>query len=165
MLHRNLEPANIMLGARGNVRMTDFGLAVLAGEPEQLNAGTPGLYVSGTIGGQGGHRAERYLRASLVLHELFTGKRAMDARTPTQRLRERSNLTVAMPGIHPLIQQIVARCLDPNPAKRPASVIHVAAVMSRAARLGCGRYASPCGTAAAIPSGPSHDPGGLVVAG
>ena len=43
---------------------------------------------------------------------------------------------ISMPGVHPLIRQVIGRCLEANPAKRPVSVVHVAAVLSRAARLG-----------------------------
>src|SRR5262249_10290611 len=40
VLHRDLKPANVMIDGDGNVRITDFGLAVAAGE-KASRAGTP----------------------------------------------------------------------------------------------------------------------------
>ncbi len=137
VLHRDLKPANIMLDARGNIRITDFGLAVLAEGHHEANAGTPGYMAPEQLAGKVVTVRSDIYALGLVLHELFTGKRALDPRRSSDLVRgaRRRVPPLSMPGVHPFIQEIVARCLDPNPAKRPESVVVVAAVLSRVARL------------------------------
>lgn len=138
VLHRDLKPANIMLDARGNVRITDFGLAVLAEGHHEANAGTPGYMAPEQLAGKVVTVRSDIYALGLVLHELFTGKRALDPRRSSDLVRgaRRRVPPLAMSGVHPFIEEIVARCLDPNPAKRPESVAVVGAVLSRVAHLG-----------------------------
>ncbi|MEM7147942.1 MAG: serine/threonine-protein kinase, partial [Verrucomicrobiota bacterium] len=41
LVHLDLKPANLMIDGRGNLRITDFGLARLAEDSGELRAGTP----------------------------------------------------------------------------------------------------------------------------
>src|SRR5262249_58301298 len=45
LLHRDLKPHNVMLDGRGQVRLTDFGLAALAGGVSDVGSRTP-LYLA-----------------------------------------------------------------------------------------------------------------------
>jgi len=78
VLHRDLKPANIMLDGRGQVVITDFGLAGVADNirgPE-VRSGTP-VYMSPEqlTGKEVTMRSDIYA-LGLVLYEVFTGKRA-----------------------------------------------------------------------------------------
>jgi serine/threonine protein kinase len=55
VLHRDLKPANVMIDGRGPVRITDFGLAVAAGEeiPEADVSGTPPYMAPEQFAGKG----------------------------------------------------------------------------------------------------------------
>lgn len=163
VLHRDLKPANIMLDARGNVRITDFGLAVLAGDPShQADAGTPGYMAPEQLAGKEVTVRSDLYALGLVLYELFTGKRALEPRTATELVRgsvRRASRLDPMPGVHSLVQQTIWRCLETNPAKRPASASHVGAALSQAARLGAsaGVRRTPVPASIPVPAAP-HGP-------
>ncbi len=112
VLHRDLKPANVMVDERAVARITDFGLAVAAAEVRggRAREGTPTYMAPEALaGGTVTARSDLY-SLGLVLAELFTG-------APTsQGLRE----------ISPRLAKVVARCLETDPARRPASARGVA---------------------------------------
>jgi serine/threonine-protein kinase len=160
IVHRDLKPANIMLDGRGRARITDFGLAGLSTEIQGDNAraGTP-AYMSPEqfSGGEVTVKSDIY-SLGLVMYETFTGKRPYEAATFEEmaRLREKSAPTAPsahLKEIDPLVERVMLRCLEKNPAKRPASALQVAAALPGgdplAAALAAGETPSPEMVAAA----------------
>lgn len=154
IIHRDLKPANIMLDGRGRVRITDFGLAGLSAGIKGVEAlaGTP-AYMSPeqSAGGELTPKSDLY-SLGLVLYEIFTGKRPFDASTSEERarLREKSSPTAPsqlVKDLDPLIERVILRCLEKDPAKRPASALQVAAALPGgdplAAALAAGETPSP----------------------
>ena len=88
VLHRDLKPANIMLDADGRVRITDFGLAGLAGSFTDIRSGTPAYMAPEQLAGQDVSERSDIFALGLVLYEIFTGKRAFDATTIAELLRK-----------------------------------------------------------------------------
>jgi len=134
VLHRDLKPANVMLDDRGNVRITDFGLAALVGElSHELSAGTPGYMAPEQLAGKEVTALSDLYALGLVLHEIFTGKRAIEPQSAADLLRPDHALLTAqnMTGVDPCVRQTILQCLQPEAARRPASALHVAAALSR----------------------------------
>src|SRR5205807_1077794 len=98
VLHRDLKPANVMIDGDGNVRITDFGLAVAAGDSNAMRAGTPQYMAPEQLtGGAASVRTDIYA-LGLILFEMFTGKRVFDAKTFNELLSMHESRTVATPS-------------------------------------------------------------------
>jgi serine/threonine-protein kinase len=165
VLHRDLKPPNVMIDGRGRARITDFGVAALAREvrQEHVIAGTPAYMAPEQLrGDQATVRGDIYA-LGLVLYELFTGKRAIHASSLTDAERYHSagsSLTTPsdlVGDLDPNVERVILRCLESDPAARPASAIQVAAALPGGdplqAALAAGETPSPEMVAAAG----SHD--------
>jgi serine/threonine-protein kinase len=163
VLHRDLKPANIMLDEHGEVRITDFGIAALAVEDPREMSGTPAYMSPEQLDGRELTARSDIYSLGLVLYELFTGKKAFEAASLPELLRlRRSDTTPTSPAEHvpeldPLIERVIFRCLERDPAKRPASTLQVAAALPGgdplAAALAAGETPSPEMVAAAPKQG------------
>ncbi|HEX6284390.1 MAG TPA: serine/threonine-protein kinase, partial [Pyrinomonadaceae bacterium] len=165
VLHRDLKPANIMLDEHGEVRITDFGIAALADELDQREAmaGTPAYMSPEQLEGHELTVKSDIFSLGLVLYELFTGKKAFEATTLPDLLRLRSSDTTPtspselVPELEPLVERVIFRCLERDPAKRPPTALQVAAALPGgdplAAALAAGETPSPEMVAAAPKQG------------
>lgn len=161
VLHRDLKPANIMLDAEGEVVITDFGLADLAANitPEQVRYGTPAYMAPEQLAGKEVTARSDIYALGLVFYEIFTGKRAFQADTLAEIVRTRTatpspaNPSTLVQDLDPGVERVILRCLEPDPAMRPASVLAVAAALPGgdplAAALAAGETPSPQMVAAA----------------
>ena len=154
IIHRDLKPQNIMMNKRGDVVIMDFGLAAVA---EQLSGaevrnGTPAYMAPEQLRGAEVTAKSDIYTLGLVLYELFTGKRPFDAKTIQDMLRQQesaqlTSMTSIAADIDPGVEKAIRRCLDPDPARRPANVLSVAAALPGgdplAAALAAGELPSP----------------------
>jgi serine/threonine-protein kinase len=154
VLHRDLKPANVMLDGRGNVMITDFGLAALAeqiGEGD-VRSGTPAYMAPEQLEGREVTTRSDVYSLGLVLYEIFTGKKAFEGKTLAEATRTRRDATPQSPSLlvrdlDPAVERAIMRCLERDPAQRPASVLSVAAALPGgdplAAALAAGETPSP----------------------
>ena len=157
VVHRDLKPANIMLDGNGRIRITDFGLAGVAGEA--IRAGTPAYMAPEQLAGAAVTPRSDVYSLGLVLYELFTGHRALEGSNVAELIAKREQSGgITQPSevvrdLDPAIDRAIMRCLDPDPARRPASALAVAAALPGgdplAAALAAGETPSPEMVAAA----------------
>ncbi len=160
VLHRDLKPGNVMLDGRGQVLLTDFGLAGIAGEIEgnEVRSGTPAYMAPEQLAGKEVTIRSDIYSLGLVLYEIFTGKRPFEASTIAELVRLRSETTPLsisklVRDLDPVVERVILRCLDAEPSRRPASALAVAAALPGgdplAAALAAGETPSPEMVAAA----------------
>jgi len=153
VLHRDLKPANIMLDGRGQVVITDFGLAGIADDirgPE-VRSGTPAYMSPEQLSGKEVSTLSDIYALGLVLYEIFTGKRAFGEKK-VGALRGEFDSTPSRPSsvvkdLDLVIEKVILRCLEEDPASRPPNALAVAAALPGgdplAAALAAGETPSP----------------------
>ncbi len=167
ILHRDLKPSNVMIDGRGRVRITDFGLAALAEtiEGREVRSGTPHYMAPEQLRGKEVSIQSDIYALGLVLYELFTGKKAFDAKTPSELAKLQQETTPKTPsslvdGLDPAVERVILRCLEKDPSYRPQSALAVAAALPGgdplAEALAAGETPSPEMVAAAGPQGGLH---------
>ncbi|HYN84388.1 MAG TPA: serine/threonine-protein kinase [Pyrinomonadaceae bacterium] len=171
VLHRDLKPSNVMIDAEGGARVTDFGLAAAAEEVRgrEVFAGTPAYMAPEQFAGREVSVRSDIYSLGLVLYELFTGKRAYEARTAEELVRLHGDATTEptspssiVKEIDPLVERVILRCLARDPEERPSSALQVAAALPGgdplAAALAMGETPSPEMVAAAPKQGALRPP-------
>jgi serine/threonine protein kinase len=160
VIHRDLKPANVMLDGAGKIRITDFGLASIAASIKgaDARAGTPAYMAPEQLAGREVTTKSDIYSLGLILYEILTGKRAFEASTLPELMKQRESGAITNPStlvrdLDPLIERVVLRCLEADPDKRPASALQVAAALPGgdplAAALAAGETPSPEMVAAA----------------
>jgi serine/threonine-protein kinase len=141
----------------------DFGLAAVTGELRETQAreGTPAYMAPEQLAGSEVTARSDIYALGLVFYEMFTGKRPFEAPTMAEmiRLQQASapvSLTTLAKDVDPAVERVIMRCLAPEPRRRPAAALSVAAALPGgdplAAALAAGETPSPDLVAAAGPA-------------
>ncbi|MGD9642426.1 MAG: protein kinase [Elusimicrobiales bacterium] len=127
VVHRDLKLANIMLSGEGGVKVMDFGLAYRARESmaRLSNAevvGSPAYMAPEQELGESSVRSDVY-SLGVCLYEALTGVLPFQGPDFHQQKTRRAyqRLTAAVPGLPAGADEVLDRCLDPDPEKRYAS--------------------------------------------
>jgi Protein kinase domain len=133
VLHRDLKPSNILLDGHGRARIADFGLAAPIEEGIHFGAtsGTPAYMAPELQQGLGASVASDLYALGLVLYKLFTGRHPFEADSFSEWKRKHAEEIPEppsrhMPGLDPVVESLILRCLEKDPRDRPASALEIA---------------------------------------
>jgi len=154
VLHRDLKPANVMIDGRGQVKITDFGLAGFddAISGAEARTGTPAYMSPEQWSGEEVTFKSDLYALGLVLFELFTGERRFRGKTRVELESSRERASSITPsslveGFDPAVERLILACLEEDPGQRPSSVLAVSAALPGgdplAAALAAGETPSP----------------------
>jgi tRNA A-37 threonylcarbamoyl transferase component Bud32 len=143
VLHRDLKPSNILLDARGEPQVTDFGLAKLLDADDTVTSpgaisGTPSYMAPEQAAGRTdliGTGTDIY-GLGAVLYELLTGHPPFGGTTALETLKRvageppRRPRALA-PDLDPDLEAVCLRCLEKSPAARYPSAESVAEDLER----------------------------------
>jgi Tol biopolymer transport system component len=135
-VHRDLKPGNVMISQHG-VKVLDFGLAKMteAAEPTLTQPfavmGTPAYMAPEQIAGRHADPRSDLFALGLMLYEMTTGQLPLPGASLGSVLHKSGHVTVTPPSrirteASPALDDLIARLLAADPARRPASAAVVA---------------------------------------
>jgi serine/threonine protein kinase len=144
IIHRDVKPGNILVGANGEIRLADFGMAKFT-DPELANLsdhgrwmGTPHYMSPEQFRGEGiDHRADIYSLGATYFTLLagrppFAGAKALEL--VTKHFDEAPpDLRTLVPSMPPACAAIAEKALHKHPADRFSSAAEMADALERAA--------------------------------
>jgi serine/threonine protein kinase/tetratricopeptide (TPR) repeat protein len=141
IIHRDLKPANLMVNQRGDLKVSDFGIARSLGDSvsrltmEQGRSGTLVYMSPQQLGGEHGTHLDDIYSLGATLYDLLTSKppfysgnvdRQIHERVAPSMTERRKDFNIEPALLPSQWEETIAACLSKDPAKRPQSAAEVA---------------------------------------
>ncbi len=136
VLHRDIKPANILITQYGRPVLADFGIAATIARAEGQDAvgmSIPWSCPEVILGSSHGNIAAEVWSFGATVYALLAGRSPFEvpgsdnSRDTVQRriLSRTAVRPTGRPDAPASMEQLLARCLDKDPAKRPATILDV----------------------------------------
>jgi serine/threonine protein kinase/Tfp pilus assembly protein PilF len=141
VIHRDLKPGNLMVNQRGDLKVSDFGIARSLGDSvsrltmEQGRSGTLVYMSPQQLGGERATHLDDIYSLGASIYELLTSKPPFYSGNIDRQIRERVAPSMTErrkeldidPALVPQVwEDAVAACLAKDPSRRPQSAVEVA---------------------------------------
>jgi len=141
VIHRDLKPANLMVNQRGDLKVSDFGIARSLGDSvsrltmEQGRSGTLVYMSPQQLGGERGTHLDDIYSLGASIYELLTSKppfysgnidRQIHERVAPSMTERRKELDIEPALVPQVWEDAVAACLAKDPSQRPQSAAEFA---------------------------------------
>ena len=173
LVHRDIKPANLLLAADGQVKITDFGIAHVAGSVPVTRTGivmgTPAYLAPERVSGASATPAADLYSLGVVAYECLAGAAPFGGKPLEVAVAHRDLPLPPFP--HPVpadVAQLIGEMTAKDPAARPASAQEVATRASLlredmaggvAGGAGSWQYSVPVTAADIPPAAPAAAPG------
>ncbi len=155
VVHRDVKPANVLIKADGQVKLTDFGISrALDGSGQTRTGeilGTPHYLSPEQALGEPATPASDIYSLGVIAHEMLSGTKPFDRGTPVATAL--SHITEPPPplpeGVDEDLAALVSQCLAKDPRQRPASAAAIAEVLGLNGILALAPFPAVDGTPAA----------------
>ena len=129
LIHRDVKPENMLISARGDILLSDFGIALVAQssryQSTQEVAGTLAYMAPEQIQGHPRPASDQYA-LGIVIYEWLAGERPFSGGMSEVVARHLSipppPLSQKQPGLSPAVEQVVLMALAKDPRERFASM-------------------------------------------
>ena len=154
IIHRDIKPQNILVDSEGHVKVSDFGIARVAG----ANTITTDDSVMGSVyyfspeqaNGKNVTFASDLYSVGVVLYEMLTGQPPFDGETPVAVALQHINgkarpIRDFSPDVPPAIERVVEKAMEKQPERRYQSALEMAQDLQRALQEPDGAWISKAG--------------------
>jgi serine/threonine-protein kinase len=135
VFHADLKPNNIMVSQSGQIKVIDFGLAWLRGQQKGRVQGTVGYLAPEQVRDRVVTESTDIFNLGATMYRLLTGRTVTGGMSGANAIMTTKAIIAPahelQPLVPPALSELVSRCCENKPSKRPGSMNEVANALGK----------------------------------